>query len=168
MIRGAFLFVLLVLLGGATPHPVHVSVTEIAFDEKERELEIVSRIFLDDLERSIRDDKKQPGLNLLQPGGTITTDQLVSDYLTTRFKVSLNGKTQRIKYLGHEVESEAVLCYIQVLNVRKVENIEVSNTVLTELYEDQSNLVHVTVRETVKSLRLMRDTPSGKLTFDSK
>ena len=34
--------------------------------------------------------------------------------------------------------------------------------------DDQSNLVHVTVREKVKSLRLSRDTPSDKLTFDTR
>jgi hypothetical protein len=34
------------------------------------------------------------------------------------------------------------------------------------LYDDQSNLVNVTVEETTKSLRLMRNNPSGKLSFE--
>ena len=149
-------------------HPVHVSVTEIAFDEKEKELEIISRIFSDDLESAIRVFKKQPELNLLEPVASVTTDQLISEYIQTRFKVSLSGKPQKIKYLGHEVEGDAILCYIQVVNVKKLETIEVYNSVLTELYDDQSNLVHVTLGETVKSLRLMRDNLSGKLTFEVK
>ena len=151
-----------------TLHPVHVSVTEISFDGKEKELEIISRIFIDDLETTIRETRKQPGLNLLEPGAGITTDQLVSEYLQSRFQITLNGKAQKIKYLGHEVESEAILCYIQVQNVKKLETIEVYNSVLTELYDDQSNLINVTLDETVKSLRLMRDNPSGKLTFMKK
>ena len=149
-------------------HPIHVSVTEITLDEKEKELEIVARIFLDDLETAIRESRKQPELKLLEPGMGITTDQLVSTYLMPRFKISLKGKPQNIKYLGHELESEAMICYIQVSNVKKLESIEVFNSVITELYEDQSNLVHVTLNGNVKSLRLMRDNPSGKLTFDSK
>ena len=159
---------LLVILCGASLHPVHVSVTEISLDEKEKELEIISRIFWDDLEKSIREEKKQPELNLLEPGTGISTDQLVGEYLQKRFKITLDGKVQKVKYLGHEVENEAILCYIQVANVKKLETIEVYNSVLTELYEDQSNLVHVTRKEIVKSLRLMRDNPSGKLTFDKK
>lgn len=151
-----------------TIHPIHVSVTEIAFDEREKELEIVSRIFWDDLETAIRETKKQPELNLLQPGTGITTDQLIAEYLQSRFKISLNGKPQKIKYLGHEVEGEAILCYIQVVNVKRFETIEVSSSVITELYDDQSNLVHVTVKAIVKSLRLMRDNPSGKLSFEIK
>lgn len=150
-------------------HPVHVSVTEITLDEKEKELEIIARIFWDDLENSVREAKQQRELNLLDQGvSTTTTDQLVLEYLQPRFKLSLNGKPQKLKYLGHEVEGEAILCYIQVTGVRKLETIEVFNSIITEFHEDQSNLVHVTVGEKVKSLRLMRDNPSGKLTFESK
>jgi len=149
-------------------HPIHVSVTEITYDEKEKELEIISRIFIDDLEASIRQARKQPELNLLEPGASITTDQLVRDYVLQQFKVSLDGRAQSIVYLGHEIENEALLCYIQVKNVKKWKGIEVVNKVITELHDDQSNLVHVTVRGNVKSLRLMRNNPSGKLTFDEK
>lgn len=147
---------------------MHVSVTEIAYDEKDKELEIVSRIFIDDLEASIREAKSKPELNLLSPGTDTSTDKLVSEYLLARFKVKLDGKEQKAVYLGHEIENEAILCYVQVPNVKKWKTIEVVNTVVTELYDDQSNLVHVTVRGNVKSLRLMQDNPSGKLTFDVK
>lgn len=149
-------------------HPIHVSVTEITWDEKEKELEIIARIFIDDLETSVRSARQQPELELLKPAGSVTTDQLLQEYLQSRFKVSLDGKVQSINYLGHETENEAVLCYIQVKNVKKWKTIEVVNSVITETYSDQSNLVHVTVRGQVKSLRLMRDNPSGKLTFDLK
>jgi hypothetical protein len=149
-------------------HPLHISVTEITFDEKEKELEIVSRIFLDDLQTAIRESKKLPELDLLAPTGGMTTDQLVSAYLMQRLKLSIKGKPLTVKYLGHEIESEAILCYVQVSNIRKLESIEIFNSIITELHEDQSNLVHVTVREKVKSLRLMKDNPSGTLTFESR
>ena len=149
-------------------HPIHVSVTEITHDEKEKELEIVSRIFIEELESAIRVAKNQPEINLLEPVAPITTDQLVKEYVLQRFKVSLDGKAQQTIYLGSEIDGEAILCYIQVKNVKKWKSIEVTNSVITELHNDQSNLVHVTVRGQVKSLRLMRDNPSGKLTFEVK
>lgn len=168
MRKSVFISVLAIVFLCSGTHPIHVSVTEITFDEKEKELEIISRIFLDDLETSIRESKKQPELKLLEPGAGVTTDQLVSAYVLPRFKISLKGKPQNVKYLGHEMDGEAMLCYIQASNVKKLESIEVFNSVITELYEDQSNLVHVTVKGNVKSLRLMRDNLSGKLTFDLK
>jgi hypothetical protein len=156
------IFSFLILLFSA--HPIHVSITEITLDEKERELEIIARIFVDDLETSIRKANDQPELKLLGS----STDQLVWKYLESRFRISLDGRMQKVKYLGHEIEGDAILCYIQVSNVKKWKEIEVMNSMITELYDDQSNLVHVTVSGKVKSLRLMRDNPSGKLTFDIK
>jgi hypothetical protein len=168
MMKAVFLSILAFVLLSAGTHPIHVSVTEITLDEKEKELEIVSRIFIDDLETAIRESTKQPELKLLEPGTGTTTDQLVSSYLLPRFKVLMKGKAQKIKYLGHEIENDAMICYIQVINVKRLDTIEVFNSVITELHEDQSNLVHVTVKDKVKSLRLMRDNPSGKLTFETK
>jgi hypothetical protein len=149
-------------------HPIHVSVTEISYDEKDKELEIISRIFIDDLEASIRQAQNRPELNLLSLESNTSIDKLVSMYLQSRLKIKLDGKEQKVVYLGHEIENEAILCYIQVANVKKWKTIEVANSVITELYDDQSNLVHVTVAGKVKSLRLMQNNPWGKLTFDVK
>ena len=157
-------FIISLLLSVFMSHPIHVSVTEISFDEKERELEIIARIFIDDLEASIRKANGQPELTLSGP----STDQLVRKYIESRFRISLDGRPQNAKYLGHEIEGEAMLCYIQVSNIKKWKEIEVANSMITELYDDQSNLVHVTKSGKVKSLRLMRDNPSGKLSFDTK
>ena len=35
-----------------------------------------------------------------------------------------------------------------------------------ETYDDQSNLVHVTVKEKVRSLRLTKNNPTDELEFD--
>jgi hypothetical protein len=145
-------------------HPLHVSVTDIVHDEKERELEIIMRIFIDDLETSVRAQRNNPELDLLNPAQS-TTDGLVKDYILQRFSVSLDGKRQALNFLGTQVEDDALLCFIQVRAVKKWKTIEVLNSIITETYDDQSNLVHVTVGEKVRSLRLMKNNPSGKLVF---
>lgn len=148
-------------------HPLHVSVTEITYDEREKELEIISRIFIDDLEAAIKNEKKLSALNIVE-SDKASIDKVVGEYLQQHFKVSLNAQPQKIIYLGHEIENEAMLCYIQIKNVKRWNAIEILNTVITELHEDQSNLIHVTVQEKIKSLRLMKDNPSSTLTFDVK
>lgn len=160
------LFILTFLIHLFSFHPIHVSVTEITYDEKDKELEVISRIFIDDLESAIRNSQNKPELNLLNPGTSGPIDKLVSEYVQPRFKIKLDGKEIKATYLGHEIENEAILCYIQVPAAKKWRVIEVTNTIITELHSDQSNLVHVTVGGDVKSLRLMQNNPSGKLTFD--
>lgn len=149
-------------------HPMHISVTEIEFDEKDKALEIMMRVFIDDLELSIKNKLNDPTLDLMQPKNGKTVDEMASDYLRTNFKISLDGKPQQTVYLGHEREDDALIFYIEVSKVRKFKTIQVQNSIITETYDDQNNLVNVTVRETVRSLRLTRSTPTGKITFDIK
>ncbi|HEY0652617.1 MAG TPA: DUF6702 family protein [Chryseosolibacter sp.] len=151
-----------------SPHPMHVSVTEIEFDEKDKALEIMMRVFIDDLELSIKNKLNQPELDLMEPKNGKTIDQMVSDYLKPNFKISLDGKAVQPVYLGHEREDDALIFYIEVGKVKKFKTIQVQNTIITETHDDQNNLVNVTVRETVRSLRLTRNTPVDKITFDTK
>lgn len=147
-------------------HPIHISVTEIEYDTKDKALEIMTRIWIDDLEEAIRDRQKDRTVNLLNPSAGVTTDQLVSSYLEAHFRVSLDGKVQRPNYLGHERDGDALICFLEIGGVKKWKLIEVMNDVIMEVYDDQSNIVHVTVGETVKSLRLTESNPSGKLPFN--
>jgi hypothetical protein len=148
-------------------HPLHVTVTEIELDEKDKRLEIMMRVFTDDLEQTLRKELHQPELDILSPKNA-TTDQLVENYLKDHFKIQLDGKPQKTSYIGHEKEDDAFILYIEVSNIRKLTTIQVTNSVMTDAFEDQSNIVNVTVREKVKSLRLTPDTSTDKLTFDSK
>lgn len=147
-------------------HPIHVSVTEIEFDEKEKSLEIMMRVFIDDLELTLRNKLNQPELDILEPKNGLTIDQMAGDYVKDHFRITLDNKVQKIVYLGHERESDAFIFYIEVTNVKKWKTIQVFNDLFTETHDDQSNLVHVTVRDKVRSLRLTRNTPLDKLTFD--
>lgn len=148
-------------------HPLHVSVTEIEMDEKDKRLEIMMRVFIDDLEVTLSKKFKQPELDILNPKG-LTVDQMMEDYLKTHFKIILDNKLQAIKYLGHELEGDAFIFYIEGKNVKKWKTIQVQNDIITETYDDQSNLVHVTWQGMVRSLRLTRNHPIDKLTFEIK
>lgn len=146
-------------------HPLHVSVTEITLDEKEKELEIVLRVFTDDLELAMRNATGDPELNLLSPANT-NIDKLAWEYLQPRFTLSVDGKPQPVKYLGHEQSEDVFIFYIQAQPVKKFKTINITNSIITELYDDQSNLINMTVNEKTKSLRLMRNNPSGNLSFN--
>jgi hypothetical protein len=149
-------------------HPLHVSVTEIEFDEKDKALEIMMRVFIDDLETTMRKRINEPELDILSPKKGITVDQLMRDYLPGHFKIALDNKPYTFNYLGHEREGEVFIFYIEIPKVKKWKTIQVHNDIITETFDDQSNLVHVTVRGEVHSLRLTKDKPADKLTFEAK
>lgn len=146
-------------------HPLHISVTEIEYNEKAQALQIISRIFIDDLETAVRAKNNLPELDILNPGKDLTTKGLVSDYLKDHLKIKLDDKLQQLNFLGYEEENFALICYIEIEKIKEFKIIEVENTVITEAFDDQSNLVHVTYKGPIKSMRLMRDKPSDKFTF---
>ena len=146
-------------------HPLHVSVTEIEMDHKDKRLEIMMRVFMDDLEVTLREKYKIPDLDVLNPKGR-TLDQMMEEYLKIHFKISLDNKAQVMKYLGHEQDGEAFIFYIEVDKVKKWKTIQIQNDIIMEIYDDQSNLIHVTSDETVRSLRLTAKRPVDQLTFE--
>lgn len=147
-------------------HPIHVSVTEIEFDKKDAALEIMMRVFIDDLELTLRNSLNNPQLDILNPPAGTTTDELMASYLKDHFRISLDNKPRESRYLGHEREGEAMIFFIEVVGVSAWKTIRVHNDIIMSTYDDQSNLVHVYVDDKVKSLRLTRDTPADNLTFD--
>jgi hypothetical protein len=155
---------LLALLGHV--HPIHLSVTEINYNEKDKALQITSRIFIDDLELSIQKDLNDDGLDILKPENNRTTDQLVSAYVLKHLKVKVDGKLHALKYLGSEVEGLAIICYIEIPNIKKLKTIETMNDVIMETHSDQSNLVHITYKGKVKSVRLVRNEPRQVVAFN--
>lgn len=157
----SLLFSLLIYL-----HPIHISVTDIQYREERKSLEIILRVFVDDLELSIRNKRAEPELDILEPRNGLSTKEMVVDYLKDKFKIYLDNKQQVYNFLGYEMEGEAMVCYIEVEKVKKWQQIKVHNSIITETYDDQNNLVHVTVNKKVKSLRLTRQKPEGTLSFN--
>jgi hypothetical protein len=149
-------------------HPLHISVSEFNYSEKDKELQITSRIFIDDLEAAIRIRRKEPEMDILDPKNGQTTDQVVQEYLNEHFKVKIDGKPQMLKILGHDKEDVALIFYIEIAHVKKIKTLEVTNTVITEIHNDQSNLVHVTYKSPIKSVRLTLEKPSDVFRFDGK
>lgn len=146
-------------------HPLHVSVTEINYSGKDKALQITSRIFIDDLELAIQKERNQPDMDILEPGKEFTTAKLISDYVNRHFRVKIDNKIQRLHLLGHEVEDAAVICYLEIENVKNVKAIEVFNDMITAVHDDQSNLVHITYKSPVKSARLMAEKPAEVFKF---
>jgi hypothetical protein len=147
-------------------HPLHISVTDIEYDEKAKSLEIMSRIFMDDLELTMRNRLNQPDLDIMAQGKKL--DEMMAAYFGEKLRITLDNKLQKVIYLGHEADGDTYIFYIEVPNIRRWKNIRVSNTALMETHGDQSNLVHVKVRDDLKSMRLTKSNQTDDVSFDIK
>lgn len=156
--------VLLVLLSCSSllMHKFYVSLTEIRYNEKTERFEVSMRIFPDDLD-----------LALLERSGIHTqlatelehemADSLLMIYLLEDFKLRVNGKELKLNYLGKEPESDAIWCYLESPNTAAPDSITILNTILTEYFPDQVNIIQVYSGKWNKGLLLNRDDYRGKL-----
>ena len=77
----------------------------------------------------------------------------------------MNGKAHSLKYLGKKYENDILKLFIEIENVGIPEQVLVQNEILTDLFSDQKNVVHVEVDGVTKSLLLSRSNESGLLNF---
>ena len=85
---------------------------------------------------------------------SLQTHEYLAAYFQENFGVGINGAKSSFTYLGGEVEDDVIWCYIEVTNVDQLESIQLTNKVLTEVYDDQKNLVHFKIGGEKKSFIL--------------
>lgn len=137
----------------AVAHPFHVSVTEIEHSVKENSLQVSCKLFTDDFETILAKNYKTK-VDLVNPVSRPAMDTLVKKYLLSHMSVKADGKPVRFTYLGYENEKEAVYGYIEAENVTTVRKIEVTSSILYDMFDDQVNIFHTKVNGERKSSRL--------------
>tara|TARA_R110002020_G_scaffold36362_1_gene109132 strand:- start:588 stop:1091 length:504 start_codon:yes stop_codon:yes gene_type:complete len=145
-------------------HKYYLSVSQVDYDEKSKSLQIITRIFYDDVEKalqarydeSIKVDKTYPKEKL---------NKYLERYLNQKFKVTINEEDKNISYLGFENEDEYVVCYIEVTDVPQINSITIENSLLMEVFSDQKNVVHLNVEGTQKSFLLISGNDKAVLNF---
>lgn len=134
-------------------HPLHVSVLELNHNAQDKTLEISCRIFTDDFEKVLAQNYKTK-IDLINPHDRAAMEKLVNDYVTKRIKIEADGKPVTWVFLGYEKDNDAIYSYFQVDKVTTVKKINITNTVMQDMFDDQINLMHVTVGGTRKSTKL--------------
>lgn len=144
-------------------HPFHVSVCELEYDQKSEALEISHRIFLDDLEITLRNYSGNEKLDIMNPADPEALHTILKAYVEEHFFVWVNEEKVAINYLGEEREEDVMWCYVEVPGVTDLQVLDVENKMLMETYDDQINLVHVKAFGKVKTLKLYQFNEWGML-----
>ncbi|SKB66590.1 hypothetical protein SAMN05660776_2384 [Salegentibacter holothuriorum] len=145
-------------------HEFYLSVTEIEYNNEKQSLQIITRVFIDDFE-DVLNERYGSDLQLSEEAEEGEVAENISKYLKQKLRLQVNGEELQLNYLGKEYDADQLILYIEVENLAPFNKIEVSNEILTDLFDDQKNVVHVKVNGKTKSLLLMRKQETEKLTF---
>lgn len=145
-------------------HPFHVTVCEIEHDLDTKALQVSQRMFLDDLEETLH-KTYNVRLDIMHPEDKSLRDSLIQDYVLKHLIITVDGKPRNRTYVGHEIEGDVMWSYVEYHGVKKLESVDITNTVFFDIYDDQSTIVHVTFNGKTKSKRLTRQKPAEHFYF---
>lgn len=148
------------LLMGST-HPFFVTITELEYSSKTKELGIATKFFPDDLEEALRkfSGKKYDVVS----GEKKSTGDAINNYFTRHVQVLINSKPRPLSFLGYEIEKEVVWVYYNATKISGVKSIEVISTLMYDYKSEQTNIIHIKVDEKRQSFKLNSPVQSAKL-----
>ena len=150
-IIAAFLFL---GMSGTMKHPLHVSTTEVNFNAKDKTLEVSCKIFSDDFESILAKNYKQK-TDLSKPAMKAAMDDLVKKYILSHLQIKANAKPVTLNYIGFEIDHEATNVYFEAEKISSVKSLEVTNTILYDLFDDQMSIVHLVHGQVRKSSKIL-------------
>jgi hypothetical protein len=152
------------LFAFATVHKFYLSVTNVQYSEKDEALQITSRVFVDDFE-DVLEERYGVHTNLSTPLESEMADSYIEKYLRSKLLIRVDGKLVAYKFLGKKYDNDVMVCYLEVPKIKlsKIRTIEIQNEVLTDMYEEQQNVLHFKMNGKKKSFVLMKDSNKGML-----
>ena len=158
-------FSLILILSSFGLHKFYVSIYQINFNQKDKRLEITSRIFIDDLNQVLK-TKYNKKVNLLSKSQSLDDIELMKKYITENFFIKINGLPKTINYLSNEIQDNVLICYFNSKEISKIKSLEIKNTSLLDLNSEQQNIIQTTIYNKKQSLLLTNNNKSGIIKID--
>ncbi len=122
-------------------HDFHLSNSSLKYKAADNVLQLSIRVFIDDLESAL----KLKGIDSLYIGTekeAQSSNDYIAQYLQQTFQIESEENKLQSFFLGKELSEDlsAVWCYVQFNNVSGCSSLKVTNTILTELFDDQKNI----------------------------
>ena len=143
-------------------HPLRLSLCEIEFSSDTQSLSIHLKLFLTDVNEALVFDPNSRELAFCQPQEPKKANDLLLEYLDRFFYVKANDEKVALqiqrKRLSGEGENTALWVYFESTNLDVLHSLEVKNTVFTDLFFDQNNIVYIHADTESKSAMLNKKT----------
>lgn len=141
------------LAAGEIRHPLYISVTEINHNAKDKTLEISCKIFTNDLEATL-EKSAHVKVDVSDQKNKQETNKLIADYVSRHLQLKVDGRGIALHFIGSEQEADGTWSYFQVNDITSVKKIDIVNSLLYDNFQQEINIMHVTVGGEKKSTRL--------------
>ncbi len=165
MKRTLIVLLFLPILMAAGLHKFYVSTTTMEYVPEKQSLQIISKIFIDDLE-DVLQARYDKNVVLATSKERPQDETYIKEYVTKKMKIWLDGKEVSLHYVGRQYEVDLVKVYLEVRPVEAFETLEMENTLLFDLTDEQQNVVHLKYGKTRKSMIMNPENTIGVLNLN--
>lgn len=159
-----YLSILIACPGQLQAHVFYISITKVKWNDQHQRLDLSMRIFTDNLEEAVA-DAGGPPLKLWTDDEHAESDRYIAEYVISRVRFTVNGKAAALEYLGKADALDATACFFQIRDIKQVKTVDVENSILTDLYDTQANVVRFEVAGEKKFVNLNKKTTRGSVAF---
>ena len=119
-------------------HPIYISVIEI--NSIENNLEIVFKIFRDDLEDGIKNNLGK-NVSIDTQSKLRLNNKIVQEYLNSVTSIKINNKKKKVFYLDFFLENDRIKINSKIINNSLIDTIEIYNEILIDVFSNQKNVI---------------------------
>jgi len=152
---------------GIAYHPVHISYTHIEFNQSTNKFEILIKLFVDDFDLILY-QKYGKNLKLIEGKMEKGNDETIKKYINEHLKVIINGnyKTKpSIELLKTEFKDLSIWLHFDFSFKGNCSTFEIYNSLMTDLYPDQTNLLIFTFKDEQKAFKFNSGKTKEQLTL---
>lgn len=149
--------VLMPFWGGFHPkaaHPIYVSVSEIEYIPSSQRVEVSCKMFTDDLEQVLREQKPTVKFDLLNESKHNSMKPFVAAYVQAHFQLKGGNQPIALRFLDYEQDEEGIVCYLESDRVAPFTELHITNSLLYERSPQQMGIMHILKEGKRQSLKL--------------
>ena len=120
------------------------------------------RIFIDDLQKVINENNNT-SIELGVSDEVKNANSLINNYIISNFLVKINSKSY--KYIGKEYENDIAYLYLELENVKIINSIKITDTMLMDYFLTQKNIVKLDINDVEKNFHANRKRKSRQVQF---
>ncbi len=157
-----FFFHILTLL--STTHDIHLSKTELHYRSDQKALQCTVHLFIDDLENAIQMDYGIDSLYFFTKREYLKSDSIIRQYINDNLVIQIDNNLVQPILIGKEMSEDlqGVYCYLEVENLSDVKKMQVDNTIMLNLFDNQKNIVDVKKDRKGRAHWLMNNSATSK------
>ena len=145
-------------------HKFYVSTSNIEFNSNSGNLEIIQRVFIDDLE-AVLSARYGSKIKLAMVDEPEKNAEFIRRYILSQWRILGDDQELTLNYLGDEYDIDQIKIFIEVPVKEAPKVLFIENKTLFDLTSDQQNVVHAKVGDQRRSLLLFSENPNGVLNF---